>query len=472
MGRSHAKTPTDLSAERSLLENIGNDLPESNDTTTQSPVDSNTLNPVSDSNNDPHFSTLNPLSINELLCNDADSILPHEDQSTSPIAVTQQPAGSLYVDTSIGPFIDQRGAELLLYFKKVIARPWFEVTDSHFTDEAFRAPICPLLLYSLLAVSSSHKSRFLEDQAVAQEYARYGEDYHEKCISLLLPMLNDGNTITDGAFLACSTILRWYEELSAPIHGKDDASHLLGGYASVAESFKQDLPWAGFRQAALWIHLRQDIFNAAINQTVPRTDVDRLGIDRSTSPADETIWAKRVVCLEAEVVSYCFGNEASSAQKHSVINSKLEDWDRYKPETFIPVFYQDRAPSQGRMFPVVSLLIDACVFGLTHYYFCMLMMLVHDPRTPKVGAQYLESQKRTKEKILYYLRMLCGLACSSPVPPGRGVTCLAISLFGAWITNRAEQDAVIGVLEKVDLEDAWTTSRMQQDLKAQWNDND
>ncbi|KAJ4264536.1 hypothetical protein NW762_005738 [Fusarium torreyae] len=99
-------------------------------------------------------------------------------------------------------------------------------------------------------------------------------------------------------------------------------------------------------------------------------------------------------------------------------------------------------------------------------------MLVHDPRMPKVGAQYLESQKKTKEQILYYLRMLCGLACASPVPPARGVTCLAVSLFGAWITSRAEQDAVTDVLQKVDQEDAWTTSRMQQDLKAQWNDHD
>ncbi|KAF9774149.1 hypothetical protein IL306_007899 [Fusarium sp. DS 682] len=256
--------------------------------------------------------------------------------------------GSLYLDPPISQIIDHRGAELLLYFKKVIAQPWFEVTDSDFTNEALRrAPSCPLLLFSLLAVSSSHKSRFLDDPAVSEDYARYGEEYHEKCISLLLPMLNDSESITDGAFLACSTILRWYEELS-------------GGYASVAESFKQDLPWEGFRRAALWIHLRQDIFNAVINQRVPRTDVNRLGIDRSVSPADEATWAKRALCLEAEVVDYCFGHEASSNQKYLFLKSQLEEWDRHKPQTFTPVFYQERDPSQGRMFPVVSVLLESC----------------------------------------------------------------------------------------------------------------
>ncbi|TVY68577.1 hypothetical protein Focb16_v002567 [Fusarium oxysporum f. sp. cubense] len=345
--------------------------------------------------------------------------------------------------------------------------------DPDFTNEALRrAPRCPLLLYSLLAVSSSHKSWFLDDPDIAQDYARYGEEYHEKCISLLLPMLNDSESITDGAFLACSTILRWYEELSAPIHGRDDARHLLGGYASVAESFRQDLPWEGFRQAALWIHLRQDIFNAVINQRVPRTNVNRLGIDRSSSPTDETTWAKRVLCLEAEVVEYCFSHEGSSIQRYTSLEVRLEDWDRQKPQTFTPVFYQERDPSQGVSFPIVSVLLDSCVFALSHYYFAMLMMLVHDPRMPKVGTQYLECQKEIRIKILHFLRLLCGLASSSPVPPARGMTCLALSLFGSWITDHAERDAAINVLRKVDQEDAWPTSSLRQDLRAQWESRD
>ncbi|RBR21357.1 hypothetical protein FVER53590_28347 [Fusarium verticillioides] len=396
--------------------------------------------------------------------------LPNGDYTTPPFIVKP---GSLYLDRPIGQAIDHRAAELLLHFKTVIAKPWFEVTDPDFTNEALRrAPRCPLLLYSLLAVSSSHKSRFLDDPVIARDYARYGEEYHEKCISLLLPMLSDNGSITDGAFLACSTILRWYEELSAPIHGRDDARHLLGGYASVAESFKQDLPWEGFRRAALWIHLRQDIFNAVINQRVPRTNVNRLGIDRGCSPADESIWAKRVLCLEAEVVEYCFGQERPSIQHYEALEDRLEDWDRQKPQTFTPVFYQERDPPQGVSFPTVSVLLDSCVFGLSHYYFAMLMMLVHDPRMPKIGTQYLQHQKEMRIKILHFLRLLCGIASSSPVPPARGMTCLALSLFGSWITDQAERDAAIGILRKVDQEDAWPTSSLQRELRAQWESRD
>lgn len=40
------------------------------------------------------------------------------------------------------------------------------------------------------------------------------QNYHEQCVTLLLPMLHNKAAITDGAFLACSTILRFYEEIS------------------------------------------------------------------------------------------------------------------------------------------------------------------------------------------------------------------------------------------------------------------
>lgn len=67
------------------------------------------------------------------------------------------------------------------------------------------------MLYSLLAISAMHRSRigFRELDEAAE-----AEDFHKKCVSLLLPMLQDQRCVTDAAFLACSTILRFYEEIS------------------------------------------------------------------------------------------------------------------------------------------------------------------------------------------------------------------------------------------------------------------
>lgn len=199
-----------------------------------------------------------------------------------------------------------------------------------------------------------HKSR------VADYDVNEAEEYHERCVSLLLPMLDDKRIITDGAFLATSTLLRFYEEVSAPVHGRDDARHLLGGYASVAAAQEERLPWTGLRNAALWVHQRQDVFNAILNQRRPKTDLDKISLDRSMTAADECIWAKRASCLTADVVEWCFGPEAGSVPKYLTLTQKLRDWDVYKPIEYTPVYFSDSDPSIGKYFPDYCLTLDAC----------------------------------------------------------------------------------------------------------------
>lgn len=59
------------------------------------------------------------------------------------------------------------------------------------------------------------------DPDASVELAAEAEKFHAQCVSLLLPMLQDQDSIADGAFLACSTILRFYEEIS----GKSASVH-------------------------------------------------------------------------------------------------------------------------------------------------------------------------------------------------------------------------------------------------------
>lgn len=69
--------------------------------------------------------------------------------------------------------------------------------------------ICPILLYATLTLSAMHLNR-LSRYDIAE-----ADCYHEKCIELLLPILNDKNAIMDGAVLASSVLLRFYEEISS-----------------------------------------------------------------------------------------------------------------------------------------------------------------------------------------------------------------------------------------------------------------
>lgn len=145
--------------------------------------------------------------------------------------------------------------------------------------------------------------------------------------------------------------------ITAPYHGHDDARHLLGGYASVAEFQAQNLRYSGLSNSAFWVHQRQDAYNALIHQRIPKTDLEHCNMDRSVAPADEYVWAKRPVCLMADCVEFCFGNP-SSFEKHQELTQRLEDWFMHKPDTFSPVHCNERDPGIGRMFPEVCILMD------------------------------------------------------------------------------------------------------------------
>jgi hypothetical protein len=66
----------------------------------------------------------------------------------------------------------------------------------------------------MLATASIYKSRRERDRDTINNLIMEAESFHEQCVGLLLPMLNEKRSIIDGAFLACSTILRFYEEIS------------------------------------------------------------------------------------------------------------------------------------------------------------------------------------------------------------------------------------------------------------------
>lgn len=83
----------------------------------------------------------------------------------------------------------------------------FDLTASDFTIEALRiAPSCPVLCYSILAVSS-----FYRCIQTSQDDGR-ADMFHQKAISLLSTLMRDPAQLADGTGLAAVVILRLYEE--------------------------------------------------------------------------------------------------------------------------------------------------------------------------------------------------------------------------------------------------------------------
>lgn len=78
------------------------------------------------------------------------------------------------------------------------------------SDVAHLASRCPLLLYACIAVSACHLSRTAN--TISPEVA---DSYHERCVSIMLPVLDKPEfDIGIDILLSSTVILRFFEQIS------------------------------------------------------------------------------------------------------------------------------------------------------------------------------------------------------------------------------------------------------------------
>lgn len=90
-------------------------------------------------------------------------------------------------------------------------------THRHFSVDAVeRAPSSSLLLYACLATSARHLSH--TTNSVPSEVA---DGYHERCIAILLPVLENRDfNISIEILLASTVTLRFFEQISCAYNHK------------------------------------------------------------------------------------------------------------------------------------------------------------------------------------------------------------------------------------------------------------
>jgi hypothetical protein len=94
-------------------------------------------------------------------------------------------------------------------FNLTYCDPQLDITDiqRHFgVDVPERALSCPVLLNALLAFSARHLSRTSDYDPAIADY------YHQKCVRLLIPMLDQKELVADETLFAAAVILRAFEE--------------------------------------------------------------------------------------------------------------------------------------------------------------------------------------------------------------------------------------------------------------------
>ncbi|KAE8326375.1 hypothetical protein BDV39DRAFT_93771 [Aspergillus sergii] len=365
-------------------------------------------------------------------------------------------------------------AFLLRHFRKTIGA-WMDVCDHerHFSVDAVeRAPSSSLLLYACLATAARHLSQ--TNNSVPPNAA---DQYHEQCIAILLPVVeNTDFKINIEILLASTVILRCFEQLSSHTLSQDLQRHLLAG--SVYISSHVDCVFSGgLAEASFWAFVMQDVQFALATRSPLRLTIGpfeerlRLAWEYRSAQTDRD-WAHRALWLLAETINYCY-EPSSPAHVSSVVwdvlKRKICDWEMQRPDSFRPLHFSPANTSLGRPFPVVW--FTSASHATAAQQICMAKALIHEYelRIQHFATSPNQDSKMIENDIVRNLSIVLGIALSADDdPPVRIMACHALSACGSWIRDPVAQTCLLDLLRRTEAENGWPWTSLAQALSQSW----
>ncbi len=438
---------------------------------------------------------------------------------------------------------------LLRYFIDVLAR-WFDICDPerHFAGIVpHRARWCPPLKNAVLAASARHLT-CVQKSGAGHVYYYDGEivpdlndetalHYHNECIRDLLTRSMDPEQTRDASLLAAAIVLRFYEEIDAPLREEERDSELFlrvmnvfidaqipsvplvphsspvitGPKVGPADQHQEKVPvpspeaiqsptassapgvvsqrprsgWPaeGLCQAAFWVAFRQEIHSAFLKQRAVNLALSRCEAFRSFSPAEDAVWADRLIIFCADVLEFCYGNttNAPSRQQHNSSSATTPKdrwlglkqyermWSEVLPASFEPIYFRDPDRAKGEVFPQICYMADCHVAGVQHVELARILLAVYDPTAPKLGPGYLASVRKLSMELKGAVLRLCGIAMSNrKCPPAMVTAFLGIAMCGDHFEDPLEQQALLGMLDEMEARNAWPAGNVRQTLREAW----
>ncbi|QKX62809.1 uncharacterized protein TRUGW13939_09974 [Talaromyces rugulosus] len=416
------------------------------------------------------------------------------------------------------PSLDLQEASLLRYFVLQLAH-CFDLCDSerHFAlTVPLRAMSSATLLNAIYTTSARHISRIKKYYVGGQikfqnnilpnltpESALF---YHNRCIQHLVSLSDDPMEVNDENLLAATVILRFYEEVDIPTVGEDNENALKGIRLFLNPDSISATEGTSLRRAAYWIALRQEILTAFSKQRPLRLSLEPCRSYRTFQPVDDCGWANRLILHCAYVIQYCFGTEKEGPGQDSteyttitprillslegndmpMLDAGTAPPDRFKlyddliefealwaymaPPSFSPIHSREPDREQGKVFPEYWYLNNCHVTGIQHLELARILLAVHNPRLPRLGVSHRIAMTSADRDVKAAVLRLCGMGLSNPHCPPTLVTAgVAIGMCGDKFSDRVEQEALAGVLSKLEDEHGWPTEQMRISLTQAWH---
>lgn len=266
---------------------------------------------------------------------------------------------------------------------------------------------------------------------------------------------------------------------------------------------------SSLRHAAYWIALRQEIITAFSKQRPFRLSLEPCKSYRYSKLVDDYAWANRLILHCADVLQYCFGTETEVNRQGSMeyttitpgILLSLEGthktmldadavapdrfkqyddlvafeslWTEMAPPSFSPIYSREPDRDRGEVFPEYWYLNDYHATGIQHLELARVSLAVHNPRLPRLGASHRIAMSAADRDVKAALIRLCGIGLSnSHCPPNLITAGVAVGMCGDRFSDRLEQEALLGVLYKLEDEHGWPTERIRVGLINAWHWDD
>ncbi|KAK1522496.1 uncharacterized protein CCOS01_10208 [Colletotrichum costaricense] len=410
--------------------------------------------------------------------------------SLPPVQSMLPPLEGIYTDRPIWPIQGRKEATLFRHYVDKLGF-WLDACDPsrHFEVEVpQRAGSCPILLNAIFALASRHLSLTSAYDSLASNR------YHEQCLNYLIPLLDHAGTVSDENLFAATIILRVLEEIDVNTLGQDTHGHLLGIHAFVNAGDRFLMPGT-LTAACFWAGLRQEIYSAVINQQVVRMNLGHAIVDRSTTPADDFVWANRAIVHCADVLNFCFGSEAGSVLQWGQLEMANREWKNALPPSYTPIFFRERTDEEA--FPEVwyqkachiSQISDdpegwlmanpplqepltdnsSVVIAVQHHILAEMYLVLFNPSIPRVGGGRKAAEKRLTQQIQDLLRSLCGIGmCNQWSPPAMFTACMGIAIAGDRFDTKHDQEALLKMLSITEKAHARPTTAVRDQLMHAW----
>ncbi|CAG8910202.1 unnamed protein product [Penicillium egyptiacum] len=368
-------------------------------------------------------------------------------------------------------------AFLLRHFQKYLA-PWLDAfnPERHFaTDVIERATQSPLLLYACLAVSACHLSR--TTNSIAGDVAHA---YHERCISIMLPVLDQPEFLIGIDILLSSTvILRFFESISTHSPPNDQQHHLLAGSVYVGSHVDSAIS-GGLASASFWAYVIQDIQFALTYQKCLRLTFapfdDRLRRWWAAKPAlSDGDWTNRAIWLLAETIDLCYNTSGRShdARIGSVgevaLRHRILEWELGRPDTFAPLHLSPPDPGRGKPFPVAWYTSLWHATAIQHICLTKSLMLIRELEFYDRSMLHLEQPAKLRNDLAETLNFIFGIAVSGDDDPTLRITaCHALFVCTSWVEDPVVQNLLIDLLRRSEREDGWPWGYMHNQVVQAW----